>query len=80
MNDLFSLLKIVPNKTCKICGNPLKERKITIKEQKAGHAFVMENVPVLVCERCSETWLPDIFLQEFKKYIKLRGVKYGRKN
>lgn len=79
MKNEYALIGAPVLKNCLICGSPLKPQKVTLKQEKFGHTFIMERVPVYVCENCEETWIPDIILREFKNYTNLRSVKYGRR-
>lgn len=75
----YSLFGATLTKTCHNCGSLLKIDKMDLKDERAGQIFILEKVPVFICKKCHETWVPEVLLKEFKKHAKLRSVKYGRR-
>ncbi|MBZ0301586.1 MAG: YgiT-type zinc finger protein [Anaerolineae bacterium] len=45
---------------CRTCGGPLEAQRVTRLQQYAGHWYLIENVPALVCRQCGEQYFtPD---------------------
>ncbi len=47
-------------KKCSVCKGSLEQKKITYTQELEGKAYVVSDVPALVCSQCGEQYLtPD---------------------
>lgn len=47
-------------KKCSVCKSTLKQKKITYTQELEGKAYVVSDVPALVCSQCGEQYFsPD---------------------
>ncbi len=61
--------------TCDICGKDgARIRRVTRSYGKGDHLFVIENVPIVVCPHCGESYLTAETLHEIER------LKLHRKN
>lgn len=53
---------------CKVCGNnTARVRRVTRQIGRGKHAFLIENVPVVTCSTCGESYLTADTLQEIER-------------
>jgi len=53
---------------CDICGNDTARlRRVTRQIGRGKHAFLIQNVPVVACSHCGESYLTADTLQEIER-------------
>ena len=63
------------NKTCDICGkNKAKVRHVTRSYGKGKNLLVIENIPVISCTSCGESYMTAETMHEIER------IKLHRKN
>jgi len=56
---------------CEECGGTLKPKRVRLEEFEGGKLYVIEDVPVMECDTCGETWVPEPVIEEFEQMMAL---------
>jgi YgiT-type zinc finger domain-containing protein len=62
---------------CEMCGGAMQTKRITRTYGKGANLLLIENVPVIVCSKCGETFLTAETLHEIAR-IKLHRKSFAK--
>lgn len=68
----------IENKACKICGGQAQVKFVTRSYGKGVNLLIIENVPVVSCAHCGESYLTAETLHEIAR-IKLHRKSFAKK-
>lgn len=72
------MLNKVKSEICEICGGKAQIKYVTRSYGKGANLLVIENVPVMSCANCGESYLTAETLHEIAR-IKLHRKSFAKK-
>ena len=60
---------------CYYCGGEVKEKVIQIEHRWKGKLYLIDKVPVGVCQQCGEKYFTASVSKEIDRLVKTEGIK-----
>lgn len=63
---------------CDYCGGNVRERRVTVDSRVKGKSLVCENVPIGVCQKCSERYYRGPVLEHLEELAAHKELFKGK--